>query len=93
MGWFRNLLGGNKGVLGNKDVTTVDIHGKPLRCQVCKHRYFWRHDVMLNTRATTFLDLEWMNRDAVCAVCDHSGYMHWFIPPIEAEENENPTHT
>jgi hypothetical protein len=87
MGWLSKLLGGNKGVLGNKEATTVDIHGRALRCQICSHAYFWRHDVMLNTRTATFFSLDWMNRDATCVVCDHCGYMHWFIPPPLNQDN------
>ena len=97
MRWLQNLLRRGKGAFGHGDATTVEIHGKALRCQICRNRYFWRHDVMLNTRLATFLDLDWMNRDAICAVCDHCGYMHWFIPPqIEREkdrEENAPTNT
>ena len=49
---------------------------------------------MLNTRTATFFDLDWLNRDAVCAVCDNCGHMHWFIPPVTAdEENEEPSNS
>ncbi len=78
---FRKLFGGNKGVLGHKEVTTVEIHGRPIRCLICSHDQFWRHDVQLNTAMASFMDLDWMNKSAVCAVCDNCGYIHWFIPP------------
>ena len=81
MSFFRRLFGGEKGVLGHKEVTTVEIHGRPLRCQVCGHSEFWRHDVQLNTRMAALVNLDWMNAVATCAVCDHCGYIHWFIPP------------
>jgi hypothetical protein len=81
MSWMTKLFGGNKGVLGHKEVTTVDIHGKALRCQICTHPYFWQHDVQLNTPTASFLGLDWANSTAACAVCDHCGYIHWFISP------------
>lgn len=81
MGFFRRWFGGEKGVLGRKEVTTVEIHGHSLRCQVCGYREFWRHDVQLHTRAASFFNLDWMNATATCAVCDYRGYIHWFIPP------------
>jgi len=81
MGWFNKFFGGQKGVLGHKEVTPVQIHGFPLKCQVCGHTEFWRHDVQLNTRASSFFNVEWMNATATCAVCDHCGYIHWFLPP------------
>ena len=87
MGWFKEIFGGNKGVLGHHEATTVEIYGRPLRCIICGHRYFWHHDVMLNTRMATVFDLDWMNQSASCAVCDHCGYMHWFIPPAEDTED------
>jgi hypothetical protein len=85
MSLFRRLFGGDKGVLGRKEVTTVEIHGRPLRCQVCGHPKFWRHDVQLNTRMAAFVNLDWMNAVATCAVCDNCGYIHWFIPPPAKE--------
>jgi len=86
MGLFHRLFGGEKGVLGHKEVTTVDIHGHPLRCQICRHHEFWRHDVQLNTGTATFLGWEWMNATATCAVCDYCGYIHWFLPPPAKKE-------
>jgi hypothetical protein len=85
MSFFQRLFGGNKGVLGHREVTTVEIHGRPLRCQVCGHPKFWRHDVQLNTRMATFANLDWMNAVATCAICDRCGYIHWFIPPPASE--------
>lgn len=85
MGVFRRLFGGNKGVLGHKEVTSVEIHGRPLSCQVCGRREFWRHEVQLHTRAAAFFNVDWMNASATCAVCNYCGYIHWFIPPPAQE--------
>ncbi len=57
MNWLRNLLG-NKGVVGHKEVTTVDIHGPPLQYQICGYDYVWRHQAQLDTRGATFFNVE-----------------------------------
>lgn len=82
MGWFQNILGGNQGTSGHREATTVDILGKPLRCNVCGYHYFWRHDVTLtfNTRGSGVCNPEWLNNGATCAVCDQCGFIHWFMP-------------
>lgn len=85
MSFFRRFFGGQKGVLGHREATNVEIHGISLRCQVCGHGEFWRHDVMLHTRMASFLNFDWMNASATCAICDHCGYIHWFIPPPAKE--------
>jgi predicted nucleic-acid-binding Zn-ribbon protein len=90
MGWMSRLLG--EKVLSNpQEVSTVDVLGRPLKCQVCGHDQFWRHQVLLNTRTLTFFDMEWMNRDATCVVCEQCGYVHWFVSTNTAEENDKST--
>ena len=79
MNWFRKFFG-NKGVLGHKEVTTVDIHGRTLQCHACQHDQFWRHESQLDTRTASFFDLDWMNRSAILVICDRCGYIHWFFP-------------
>jgi len=79
---FNKLLGrGDRGRLGGKaEPTTVDIHNRPLECQLCRHNYFWHHDVQLHTPAATLFNLEWANRFATCVICARCGYIHWFLP-------------
>lgn len=83
MRFFDRLLGRqDKARLGwAAEPTTVDIHDRPLECQICRHDYFWRHEIQLHTPAASFMDLEWMNRFATCAICSRCGYIHWFLPP------------
>jgi len=78
MSWIARLLG-QKVLAHSTEVTTVDVLGRPLKCQVCGHDQFWRHEVLLNTRTLTLFDMEWMNREATCVICEQCGYVHWFI--------------
>jgi len=65
----------------------VTVHDRPLRCQICLHDQFWEHRVQLHTPAATFLDVEFLNRVANCAVCASCGYVHIFLPtPAVADE-------
>lgn len=80
------------GAVHDKEATTVEIHGVPLKCTVCRNRYFFRRSVMLNTRLATILDVDWINQDATCVICDHCGYIHWFLPPT-TESNQSASTT
>lgn len=79
MSIFSRLFG--RGSVFTREPTTVEIHGRPLRCQVCACDLFWRRQIQLNTTVATFFDLDWLDREATCVVCDHCGYIHWFLPP------------
>jgi predicted nucleic-acid-binding Zn-ribbon protein len=71
----------------------VTVHGQALRCVVCRHDEFWEHHVQMHTPVATFLNLEFANRIANCAVCASCGYVHFFLPtdlaPEAAEEGGN----
>jgi len=43
---------------------------------------------MLNTRALTFFDLDWLNEEAAVRVCKRCGFLHWFIEPPKANTSE-----
>lgn len=82
---------GDKILSNPQEVSTVDVLGHQLKCQVCSHDQFWRHQVLLNTRTLTFFDMDWMNRDATCVVCERCGYVHWFVSTNSADENDTST--
>jgi len=75
----------------------VDVHGRPLRCQVCGYDRFWEHRVQLHTPSATFFNVEFLNRVANCAVCGHCGYVHFFLPtdmaPSPADERGSEKRT
>lgn len=68
------------GLFGNPEPVTIEVLGKPLRCEICKHDHFWRRDAQLNTAVASFFNFDWANASAVCIVCDACGYIHWFLP-------------
>jgi predicted nucleic-acid-binding Zn-ribbon protein len=51
-----------------------------LKCQICGHDEFEKREAQLNTAAASFMNLDWLNKSAVCFVCDRCGYIHWFLP-------------
>ncbi len=59
------------------------INEKPLTCWFCGNQRFWKRESQLHTKLMTFFELEWMNKTASCYVCEHCGYIHWFLPPEE----------
>ena len=82
MGVLDRLLGRTgPGHLGSdEEPVTVDILDRPLRCQVCRHDYFWRHVAQVHTPGATFFNLEFANRLATCVICARCGFMRWFMP-------------
>jgi len=55
------------------------IKGNKLTCSVCKNDKFWFRETLMNTPGMTFLGLEWANKKAQNYICDHCGYVHWFL--------------
>lgn len=84
MGLVSRFLG-EKSLSNSPEVSTVDVLGRQLKCQICGHDQFWRQQVLLNTRTLTLFDMEWMNRDATCVVCEQCGYVHWFVSTSTAD--------
>lgn len=68
MGWFEE-----------KAPQRVHVGEIELRCQICRHDEFRQREAQLNTAVASFFDLDWANRTASCYVCDHCGYVHWFL--------------
>ncbi|HZN62585.1 MAG TPA: hypothetical protein VFC90_09290 [Planctomycetota bacterium] len=68
------------GFFGREEATEVEIAGKPLRCEICHHDKFWQRKGQLNTAVSTFFNFDWVNPEATCIICDHCGYIHWFLP-------------
>ncbi|MCM3715188.1 hypothetical protein M3202_13950 [Alkalihalobacillus oceani] len=58
-----------------------------IRCVHCKHDKFELDETLLNTRAMTFFDVEWLNDTAKTLICKECGYIHWFAKEV-VEVNE-----
>lgn len=67
-------------LFGQGEPESVEVCGKPFQCTVCGNDTFWRKQVQLNTAVATFLNFDWANRSATCAICSQCGYIHWFLP-------------
>ncbi|MEA2453487.1 MAG: hypothetical protein QOG04_2197 [Actinomycetota bacterium] len=68
------------GLFKKERPTPMHIAGIQLKCEICKQENFYAREAQLNTPGLTFLDLDWMNATATCAVCANCGYVHWFLP-------------
>jgi len=64
----------------DKEVKERYVDGKKLSCPVCNHHYFWTRETLMNTTGMTFLGLEWANKKATNYICNHCGYVFWFLP-------------
>jgi len=73
------------------DPTPIIINGKPLLCLHCHGSNFTQRQVQLNTAAMTFLNLDWMNRSATVFHCQQCGRLEWFLDPVVAEKEFDPT--
>ena len=63
-----------------KEAKSYEVAGKKLRCQICGHEQFWTREAQLNTAAATFFNVDWLNKPALCFICDQCGFIHWFVP-------------
>jgi hypothetical protein len=55
------------------------IGGNKLQCPICQNQHFWKRKTLMNTPGMTFWGLDWANRQADNYVCDHCGYVLWFL--------------
>ena len=65
--------------MGRKRKATQEQRaGHWLKCPVCAGETFWRREAQLNTRAMTFLDLDWVNPKGDCYICESCRHILWF---------------
>jgi hypothetical protein len=65
-------------------LASIDIAGKPLRCQHCGNEQFIASEAQLHTAALTFFNLEWLGKTADLYICGHCGFVHWFVRGVGA---------
>ena len=68
------------GIFEKDQPESVAVKGRPLRCVVCQHDYFYERRAQLHGGVATFFNLEWASPTCTCVVCAHCGYVHWFLP-------------
>ena len=57
----------------------VTIKGHELACPICGGGDFWERETLMNTAGATCLGFDWANKTATNYVCDHCGYVYWFL--------------
>lgn len=70
------------------------IAGIPVRCSHCDHTEFDAREVLLNTRAATFFNLDWANRGATVLTCRRCTHLEWFnlsLDEMKAGEPDGPS--
>lgn len=63
----------------SRQAKTIAIKGHQLTCPICQGKEFWSRETLMNTAGATFLGFEWANKSATNYVCNHCGYVYWFI--------------
>ncbi len=57
----------------------VNLGAKTLTCAVCGCNRFHERNSLLNTRAATFFNFDWANKEATNYICAECGYIFWFM--------------
>jgi predicted nucleic-acid-binding Zn-ribbon protein len=58
--------------------TRYSIAGRVVTCPHCGGEEFDRREILMNTRGATFLNMDWLNRDAVVLTCRRCSRIEWF---------------
>jgi hypothetical protein len=60
---------------------TIEVRAgdRPLACVVCGGTRFHERSSLLNTRAATFFNFDWANKEATNYICAECGYIFWFM--------------
>jgi len=62
-----------------EEAEQYEINNKRLKCYHCENTTFFTRQEQLHSPATTFLNMEWLDKTATCFVCADCGYIHWFM--------------
>lgn len=60
------------------EVRNIQIH-----CPICKNDRFDLDYRQLNTRAATFFNFDWANREVAILVCKDSSHIAWFMEDVK----------
>ncbi len=63
----------------DKEPQQVNVKGRKLICTVCGHDVFKARKAQLNTKAASFMNLDWANKSAYCYICDNCSHIEWFM--------------
>lgn len=59
----------------------VELDGRTLRCLVCSQESFHKRRTHLDTAMLAEMNPQWSDSEGHCLICDHCGYIHWFLRP------------
>lgn len=59
--------------------STAEVDGHQLKCLMCHHESFHKRRSHFDMSLATTMNPDWADRQAYCYVCDHCGFVHWFI--------------
>jgi len=60
---------------------SVQVDGHSLRCLMCAHESFHRRKTHFGTALLSGLNPIWSESQGTCLICDHCGFIHWFLQP------------
>jgi len=79
MGRFLDAVkAGVKGFNEANDPREYSVAGRTVKCPHCSETKFAPGRALLNTRAASFLNLDWTNSSAAVLVCAECGRIEWF---------------
>ena len=61
------------------DASSVEVDGHKVQCLLCRHPTFQQRKSHLDMALVHSMNPDWVNREAYCLVCDHCGFIHWFL--------------
>jgi predicted nucleic-acid-binding Zn-ribbon protein len=59
--------------------------GKVVECPHCENILFHKRKISLNTALSSFISLEWADREACVLVCGNCSRIEWFYDDIKSE--------
>jgi hypothetical protein len=59
--------------------THAEVDGHRLKCLMCQCESFHKRRSHVDISLTTSMNPEWADRQVSVLVCDHCGYIHWFM--------------
>lgn len=61
------------------DPVKAEMDGHQLKCLMCGHESFHKRKTHFDTALLTGLNPQWTHNQGYCLVCDHCGFIHWFV--------------
>jgi hypothetical protein len=75
----RALKAGVKGFADAFEPARYRAGGLQVRCAHCKGELFREHEALLNTTATTFMNVDWLDKTGTALLCENCGLIQWYV--------------